>query len=406
MRILWLSNPPWVGSGYGEQTGLFVERLGALGHQMACAANFGLHSVKLDWNGLTVYPADHDWGNKNLPVFAAHHKADLVIALCDAWVLKPDTWPDGLPVAVWAPVDHNPIPPPVAQVLAHPQVRPVAMSRFGETQMAKFGLDPVYVPHGVDTRMFHPQPEIRDEVRAELGIPQDAYVVGMVAANKGAPISHRKSFPQAFLAFARFAEQNPDAFLYVHTDAKPGPGGGIDLDTLVAATGCRRDRVMFTPEHQWQLAMPNEYVAVLYQAFDVLLSPSMGEGFGIPILEAQACGIPVIASDHSAMTELVEETGWLVEGDPWWDGSQSSWFIAPFVKSIVEQLEVSYAVRNEPAVRQRCVELAQRYDAERVTAEHWLPALEKLQRPKQVAPPNGVVKLNRKQRRKLAKATA
>ena len=45
--------------------------------------------------------------------------------------------------------------------------------------------------------------------------PKDAFVVGMVAANKGAP--SRKAFSQALLAFSRFAKAHDNAFLYLHT---------------------------------------------------------------------------------------------------------------------------------------------------------------------------------------------
>ena len=70
------------------------------------------------------------------------------------------------------------------------------MSQFGVEQMTKLGLDPCYVPHGIDLDVFKPQPNIRDGVRDELGIPQDVFLVGMVAANKGNPSVPRKSFPQ------------------------------------------------------------------------------------------------------------------------------------------------------------------------------------------------------------------
>ena len=116
--------------------------------------------------------------------------------------------------------------------------------------------------------------------------------------------------------------------MYAHTETEPAHGIGISLEKLTLATGCPLDRVKFPPASVWHLGAPAALVANLYQAFDVLLNPSMGEGFGIPILEAQACGVPVIASDHSAMTELTQ-AGWLVTGDPWWDALQDSFLIVP-----------------------------------------------------------------------------
>ncbi len=402
MRILWLSNPPWSPSGYGEQTGLFVPRLQNMGHEVACVANYGLQGVIQEWNGLTVYPADQQWGNRTTKTYADHFKADLVIALCDAWVLKPQEWADGLKISVWAPVDHHPVPPAVFATLNDERVRPISMSNFGDHQMRQLGLDPCYVPHGIDLNVFKPQPEIRDGVRDELGIPKDVFLVGMVAANKGNPSVPRKSFPQAFQAFSRFAADHDDAWMYVHTNAQPQGGGGISLDKLAIATDCPTGRVRFPPDEAWDLGMPSSVVSAMYAAFDVLLSPSMGEGFGIPILEAQACGVPVITSNHSAMVELTQ-AGWLVDGDPWWDALQDSFAFVPSVASIHTALQAAYDGRTDVDLRAAGVVFAEQYDADTVAQDFWAPTLEKLAAHREVAPLPNVNGLNRAARRQLAK---
>lgn len=377
-RILWLSNPPWSPSGYGEQTALFLPRLAEQGHDVSVLCNFGLQGQRTNWNGVACYPSDGLWGNLNLPTFAAHTDADLVVALCDAWVLHPENWPDELSAAVWAPIDHWPVPPPVLAVLQHERIRPIAMSRFGAEQLATFDLDALYVPHAVDTAMFKPQPELRDEIRDELDIPHDVFLVGMVAANRGNQAAPRKSFPQAFMAYSALAQRHEDAWLYVHTEAKPLPGsGGLELDTLAEVTRCPSGRVRFPHAEAFQLGVPRQALAYIYQAFDVLLMPSMGEGFGVPLIEAQACGVPVIASDHSAMTELVE-AGWLVAGDPWWDAAMSSFFISPYVASIVDALEAAYANRGSARLAETAARFAARYDVDAVAETYWRPALDAL----------------------------
>jgi glycosyltransferase involved in cell wall biosynthesis len=84
-------------------------------------------------------------------------------------------------------------------------------------------------------------------------------------------------------------------------------------------------------------------MAKLYSAMDVLLNPAMGEGFGVPVLEAQACGTPAIVTDFSAMQEVCG-AGWHVAYERSWTG-QNSWQASPDVDDIVSALEECYALR-------------------------------------------------------------
>ena len=124
MRILWVSNAPWAGSGYGEQTNLFTQRFVKAGHEVAIVANHGLAERATTWHGITVFPQA---GQDSIQTFAKHFEADAVILLYDTWVMQPDEWPE-VRMAMWAPVDHWPIPPEVLAVLQHERVRPIAMS--------------------------------------------------------------------------------------------------------------------------------------------------------------------------------------------------------------------------------------------------------------------------------------
>lgn len=395
-------------SGYAQQTALFTPRIRDLGHDVALAANFGVQGQTMVWNDMPVFSATADWGNPSISVFAKHFNVDWVIALCDSWVMKPDTWDDELRMAIWAPVDEYPPPIAVVHTLGHEKIRPIAMSRFGEHWLQKAQLNPLYVPHGVDTELFKPRPEERAANREAMGIPEDAFLVGMVAANRGwSPHACRKSFPQAFDAFSKFARKHKDAYLYVHTQAQPG-NPGIDLVILARAVGLPEERVAFPPDVAWHLnVMDMRYVSEVYNSLDVLLNPSMSEGFGIPIIEAQACGVPVIASDHSSMPELVE-AGWLVSGDRWWDGAQMGWAIMPSVDSIYECLEAAYEARGDEKLKARAVEHAQTYNADRITDLYWKPVLEALENPREVGPLNGKEsrQVRRARERKEAKVKA
>jgi glycosyltransferase involved in cell wall biosynthesis len=59
--------------------------------------------------------------------------------------------------------------------------------------------------------------------------------------------------------------------------------------------------------------VPDEEMAALYSGADVFVFPSLYEGFGLPPLEAMACGTPVVASSRSAMPEVLGDAALLVE---------------------------------------------------------------------------------------------
>ncbi len=79
-----------------------------------------------------------------------------------------------------------------------------------------------------------------------------------------------------------------------------------DLFRTVKELGLH-DRVIFTGY------VPETDLGLLYSAADVFVYPSIYEGFGLPVLEAMACGTPVVTSNISAMPEIVGDAGLLVD---------------------------------------------------------------------------------------------
>ena len=270
------------------------------------------------------------------------------------------------------PVDHDPAPPAVLDFFAATGAVPIAMSRFGQERLR--GFDPLYVPHGVATDVYRPQP--RAEVTRRGGIPRDAFVVGIVAVNKGAP--SRKSLAEMIEAFAIFRARHDDAILYLHTELQ-GQHQGTHLPSLLDELGVPEEAVLVVDQSRYLFhPFTPEEMAATYSSLDVLMNASMGEGFGLTVLEAQACGVPAIVTDFTAMSEVCG-AGWKVGYERHWT-DQASWQARPHVEEIVESLEECYALdeqsRRELSARAR--EHALAYDADRVLAEHWLPALEEV----------------------------
>jgi glycosyltransferase involved in cell wall biosynthesis len=390
-----------VPSGYGSQTALFAERFRDAGHDVAISATWGLGGAALDWREITVYPADERWGNRLLPEYARKHQADITITLVDVWVLNPETLRP-LNVACWTPVDHQPTPPKVIEFFRRSGARPIAMSRFGERMLREEGLEPLYVPHGIDTGVFRPTGN-REIVRGAMNVPEDGFLVAMVANNHG-HTPPRKAFPQAVMAFSEFRRSHPDAYLYIHSEVtgeRSGGGNrGINLVRLCERYQVPQEACRFAPQIELEVGIPAESMAAIYSSADVLLNPSYGEGFGIPIVEAQACGVPVIVTDWTSMTELCG-VGSLVGGVPTEDPQHESFFMAPDVGDIIQALEDAYQARGDPERSAAAVEFAAAYDADHVMESYWKPVLEQLGRPREI----GALP-NRAARRRAARTTA
>ena len=381
-KLLWHSNAPWAPTGYGQQTQLFIRRLNQ-DWPLAVSAFYGLEGARLRYlDDIPIYPClGGSLGDKEILRHAKHWfgtddlRAGMTVTLMDVWPLTPEVWRE-LDVVSWVPVDHEPVQPSVVSFLEDTAAVPLAMSRFGERMLQDAGLDPLYVPHGIDTELL--KPFDRKEARRLIGVEEDRFVVGVVAANKGNP--SRKSFNEIVQAFAVFRQEYDDAALYLHTDAQ-GVNDGVDLAALLRSAGIPKDSIFFGDQYR-QMFDPigTKLMAYLYSSFDVLLNPSSGEGFGIPILEAQACGTPVIVTDFSAMPELCF-AGWTVGYRKEYTPARS-WQVVPEIGEIVEALRHAHSIG--PTTRREILETAvtkaRAYDARRVYDEHMLPAFREAER--------------------------
>lgn len=374
--ILWYSNAPWSATGYGQQTAQAINRLKAKGHEVAVAANYGFEGGQTNWQGFPIYPKGVTAYSDDVTVahymqWASENKTlnPLLITLFDVWVFKSPSF-DAVPqIASWVPIDHTPAPPAVLQWCRKPNVTTLAMSKFGLEMLHRAGIDALYVPHGIES-VYKPTTEIQGvSGRQIMGLPDDAYVVMMNSANKGNS-PPRKAFGENLLAFALFEKTHSDAFLYMHCE-KVSPTG-VNLPELAKAVGIPEHKIVFADPYAMRNGIPVEVMPCLYSAADVLLAVSMGEGFGIPVVEAQACGTRAITSNQTAQPEL-NGHGWLVDCQPSWDNAQSSFFHTPYIRDIVQALTESYEARQ--AVHTESVTFAQTYNADTVFKNHWEPAM-------------------------------
>jgi glycosyltransferase involved in cell wall biosynthesis len=166
-----------------------------------------------------------------------------------------------------------------------------------------YGVEPgriATIPLGVDTLTFRParDDEVRT-VRRRFGI-DGPYVVFL-------GLDRRKNLPALAEAVRRIpAEDRPTLVL---VGGRPWDPDGRDRvrEALDGVPPGSLGRVVLTGY------VPDGTKAALLGGADALVYPSLYEGFGLPVLEAMACGTPVIASDVAALPELVDGAGVLVD---------------------------------------------------------------------------------------------
>lgn len=388
LRVLWCSDAPDTSSGYAQVTRQQVPLLAELGVEMALLATYGHHGAIREWRppfwtdgAIPLFPGGDDpFANDMIPKAAAVFQPDLVITLKDTPVFRAETFA-GLRWCGMTPLDHEPIPQPILDRLRAME-RPIAYAPNGLRAMRDAGFDPLFVPHSYDPRIVYPMDQA--EARAQLGLPQDRFIVGTVAVNRGG-IPSRKTWPQNLAALGMAAARHPDLLFLAHTcTAADGYEGGYPLEYLVARYGVPTG---FCDQQRYRMpgGYPDEYLTLFYNAIDVLLAVSAGEGFGLPQLEAQATGTPVITSGWCASEDLCFG-GWTVAREEAlrFPDMQLADVYLPFPAAIADRIEQAYAAHtNESqwgALRAAALAGAEPYALPRVMADHWRPAIEELTR--------------------------
>ena len=145
-------------------------------------------------------------------------------------------------------------------------------------------------------------------------------VCGFVGRNQT-----RKMIPQLMRGFSKFAKGKDDVILLMHTDAMSpgGEGRGWVIDGLVYKFEKETDqslfesrKIMLTESNMDVLSRQGiqpENLNDVYNLMDLFVYATGGEGFGLPGIECQSAGVPIIMSNNTTGPELAGETGELIE---------------------------------------------------------------------------------------------
>lgn len=201
------------------------------------------------------------------------------------------------------------------------------------------------LPNGFDLDRFKPDPEARHVRRAELGVPKDRFLLGVVGRSH--PMKNHLGWLAAFRALVNDG-------LPVHCVMA---GTGV-ADPIGPVTAAVRDSGL---ESNVTLLPPTSVPESLYPALDLLVMPSLGEGFPNVVGEAMACGVPALVTDVGDAGIVVGETGFVA-------GSTTSAGLAEAVRNAIRPgrarlTELGQLARKRMIDNYSIESVAQRYQA-------------------------------------------
>lgn len=325
-RVLWFGDAG-AHTGFGTVTHNIGERL---------VANFDHDIHVLAWNykgdyvptNLKLYVPNSliqldAYGQSRMVELLSVVEPDVVVILQDPYVIRKFLYQNNYdterillqyrPILSYLPVDGSNSPPlwdDLRQV-----TRPVLMSEWGRTWLP----DAPVVHHGVDLDAFQPatreHPYIssggmtvssRKDAKRALGYDPDTFMVLRIDRN-----SARKNYADTWRALVPVMKRHSD--IIVHFHCKASGDEGVEMPQLLSREPSIANRFFFPGQHNTNRGWPVSDLAILYNAADLFVSTSWGEGFGLTLAESLACEVPVVAQDCSAITEVVGPGGILIK---------------------------------------------------------------------------------------------
>ena len=367
MKYIWLSVSPYAPTGYGTVTKNIVPRLVKAGNEV-CIATKHENAGTVIWNGVKVI-CGMDVGSLNRMIDRGEY--DYIFSLLDAHALPsiPNKW------ISYTPFDAMECPDSIAKYLPNMKLI-LALTKHGQESFKKRGYKSIYVPHGVDKNIFNINTEARKLAREANGYTDKNFVAGIIAINY---TDERKGMIELLQAFATFYRKHNNARLYLGTSTTD-PTGAWRIPEILKSLGLSHVVILPDEDKYFNGAVTDDEIANYYRMMDVFVMPTKGEGFGLPLIECQACGTPLITTNASTGPELLRGGSLIELGQYDYEWFNNGWRPRPNPQAILNELEKAYSQweSNQLASigEQASKLIIDEYDWDVVWDKQWRPLLD------------------------------
>ena len=361
MKIVWLSDLDIKGSGYFNISVPICEGLVKKGHEVKA---IGLqYDGREHFYNFSIIPSQ----NLNDALAIAQNlynmwKFDVFIVAIDIPIQEQIMYPmrqRSFPYIGIMPIEADPLCFSWSPVLMDMD-KVFIISEFGKQEAEKMGIQAEHLQIGIDTNFWKmPTDDERKAIRKSMGFDDDTFVVLTVADNQ-----ERKNLSAAFDMMSELCHKYTNVKYVLVT--KEFQFVGWKLRDYALELEFSDNLLIF------ERGMDARNLWGLYAMADVFLLPSKSEGLGMPLLEAMSVGIPCVATNCTAIAELLgDNRGYLAEydyvyRDPFGNGRR---YLIDF-ESGIKLLEYLYTRKVFPdKVSDAIIDRARKYVEQR-TWEH------------------------------------
>lgn len=322
-KILWYGDA-CSNTGFGRVTHSVLAHLSKEHEVAVIGINYNGDPHEYDYK---IYPASNlhcadRFGLPRLVEIFNKEKPDVFICLNDIWVVN-QVWErihflkekNNFKFVAYFPTDSERYPNEMLRHIPHWDLA-ITFTVQQANRILSHGISPSrmgVLPHGVDLSKFNPMP--REEARKALSLPLDKFIV--LNANRNQP---RKQIDLTIKAFAEFAQDKPDTMLYLHMGAKDMGWEIIPLferEMKLRGLDPTNRLVLTSTDINYIAAPPDELLNKIYNAADVGLNTTNGEGWGLVAFEHAACRKPQVQPCHTSCMDLWDGAGMLIDVATW-----------------------------------------------------------------------------------------